>query len=255
MQKLIKNNIRDVRFGKKCVIVKPVNLYECELGNNVFIGPFVEIGKDVKVGNSTRISSHTFICPKVKIGKNCFIGHNTIIEKNVIIGNKCSIGSNVIIRNTIIKDNVFILDGCVIGKKGFGFFPNKNRNIKYPHIGMVIIGNNVEIGANSTIDRGTLDNTIICDGVKLDNQIMIGHNVVIGDHTAIVASTSIAGSSKKTFNSIEQAKSKSKNTVVIEKKTSKFSIKSQYPRPNNNNFRTSKNNTTKTHSINYNIFT
>ena len=132
MQKLIKNNIRDVRFGKKCVIVKPVNLYECELGNNVFIGPFVEIGKDVKVGNSTRISSHTFICPKVKIGKNCFIGHgvmftndkfsNGIINFNekdwlkTKIGNNVLIGSNATIMPVKIVDNVVIGAGSVVTK-------------------------------------------------------------------------------------------------------------------------------------------
>ena len=75
----------------------------------------------------------------VKIGKNCFIGHNSIIEKNVVIGSNCLIGSNVIIRNTIIKNNINILDGCVIGKKGFGFFPNKVKNYRYPQIGVVII--------------------------------------------------------------------------------------------------------------------
>ena len=92
----------------------------------------------------------------VKIGANCSIGHNTIIESNVVIGDNCSIGSNVIIRNTLIKNNVSILDGCVIGKKGFGFFPNKDGNIRYPHIGIVIIEDNCEIGCGSTIDRGSL---------------------------------------------------------------------------------------------------
>ena len=85
----------------------------------------VKFGKNVLIGKS------------VKIGKNCLIGHNTIIEKNVVIGSDCSIGSNVIIRNTITKDNVSILDGCVVGKKGFGFFPNNEKNIRYPHIGTV----------------------------------------------------------------------------------------------------------------------
>ena len=80
----------------------------------------VKFGKNVLVGKN------------VKIGKNCSIGHNSIIEKNVIIGDNCSIGSNVIVRNTIIKDNVNILDGCVIGKRGFGFFPNKDKNVRYP---------------------------------------------------------------------------------------------------------------------------
>ena len=91
----------------------------------------------------------------VKIGKNCSVGHNTIIESNVRIGDDCIIGCNVIIKNTIIGKSTSILDGAIIGKKGFGFFPNKDGNIKYPHIGGVIIGNNVEIGCNNTIDRGS----------------------------------------------------------------------------------------------------
>ncbi len=111
--------------------------------------------------NSTNHGQNILIGKNVKIGSNCSIGHNTIIESNVVIGDNCSIGSNVIIRNTLIKNNVSILDGCVIGKKGFGFFPSKNGNIRYPHIGIVIIEDNCEIGCGSTIDRGSLSNTII----------------------------------------------------------------------------------------------
>ena len=124
------------------------------------------------------------------------IGHNTIIEKNVIIGSDCSIGSNVIIRNTIIEDQVNILDGCVIGKKGFGFFPNESKNIRYPHIGIVIINDNCEIGCGSTIDRGSMSNTEIGKNTFLDNQIHIAHNVQIGDNTIIAGQVGIAGSSK-----------------------------------------------------------
>ena len=96
--------------------------------------------KQVKFGENVILGEN------VKIGKNSSIGHNTIIESNVIIGNYCKIGSNVIIKKAIISNNVSILDGAIIGKKGFGFFPSSNGNIRYPHIGMVIIGNNVEIG-------------------------------------------------------------------------------------------------------------
>ena len=131
----------------------------------------------------------------VKIGKNCFIGHNTIIESNVEIGDNCVIGSNVIIKKTLIGNNVRILDGAVIGKKGFGFFPFKEKNIRYPHIGMVIIGNNVEIGCNNTIDRGSLSNTIIGSNTFLDNQVHIAHNVKIGKNCIITAQVGFAGSS------------------------------------------------------------
>jgi UDP-3-O-[3-hydroxymyristoyl] glucosamine N-acyltransferase len=131
----------------------------------------------------------------VKIGANCLIGHNSIIESNVVIGDNCSIGSNVIIRNTLIKNNVSILDNCVIGKKGFGFFPNNNCNIRYPHIGIVIIEDNCEIGCGSTIDRGSLSNTVIGRNTFLDNQVHIAHNNKIGKNCIIAGQVGFAGSS------------------------------------------------------------
>ena len=143
----------------------------------------VKFGKNVLIGKN------------VNIGSDCLIGHNTIIEKNVVIGNNCSIGSNVIIRNSIIKNNVHILDGCVIGKKGFGFFPDKNSNFRYPQIGIVIIEDNAEIGCGSTIDRGSLSNTIIGKNTYLDNQIHIAHNVKIGNNCIIAGQVGFAGSS------------------------------------------------------------
>jgi len=132
----------------------------------------------------------------VKIGNNTFIGHNSIIEDNVIIGRNCSIGSNVVIKKTIIGNNVNVLDGAVIGKKGFGFFPQKKGNIRYPHIGMVIIKDKVEIGSNNTIDRGSLGNTIIGENTFLDNQVHIAHNVKIGKNCIITAQVGFAGSSE-----------------------------------------------------------
>ena len=146
--------------------------------------------KNVKFG------SNVILGENVKIGKNSSVGHNTIIESNVEIGNNCHIGSNVIIKKTIVGNNVFILDGAIIGKKGFGFFPNNKKNIKYPHIGMVIIENNVEIGCNNTIDRGSLSNTIIGENSFLDNQVHIAHNVQIGKNCIITGQVGFAGSSK-----------------------------------------------------------
>ena len=143
----------------------------------------VNYGKNVLIGKN------------VKIGKNCSIGHNSIIEKNVVIGNNCSIGSNTIIRNTIVKNNINILDGCIIGKKGFGFFPDKNKNYRYPQIGLVIIDDNSEIGCSATIDRGSMSNTVIGKNTYLDNQIHIAHNVKIGDNCIIAGQVGFAGSS------------------------------------------------------------
>ena len=143
----------------------------------------VSFGKNVLIGEN------------VSIGNDCKIGHNTIIEKNVVIGDNCSIGANNIIRNTLIKNNVRILDNCIIGKHGFGFFPIENRNLRYPHIGIVLIEDNCEIGCGATIDRGSMSNTIIGKNTYLDNQIHIAHNVKIGENTIIAGQVGVAGSS------------------------------------------------------------
>ncbi len=151
--------------------------------------------EETKFKNQIKYGNNVLIGEKVFFGKDCLVGHNSIIEKNVSIGKNCSIGSNVIIRNSIIKDNVKILDNCVIGKHGFGFFPNKNNNTRYPHIGAVIIEDNCEIGCGSTIDRGSMSNTIIGKNTYLDNQIHIAHNVKIGQNSIIAGQVGIAGSS------------------------------------------------------------
>ncbi len=143
----------------------------------------VKFGKNVLIGKN------------VTIGSNCLIGHNTIIESNVIIGDNCSIGSNVILRKTILKNEISILDGCIIGKKGFGFFPDKDKNFKYPHIGIVIIEDNCEIGCGSTLDRGSLSNTTIGKNTYLDNQVHIAHNNKIGNNCIIAGQVGFAGSS------------------------------------------------------------
>ena len=151
--------------------------------------------EELNFDNKIKYGHNVLVGENVKIGKNCSIGHNTIIEKNVNIGSDCSIGSNVIIRNTIIENNVAILDGCIIGKKGFGFFPNKQKNLRYPHIGIVLIGENSEIGCGATIDRGSMSNTIIGKNTYLDNQIHIAHNNKIGDNCIIAGQVGFAGSS------------------------------------------------------------
>ena len=143
----------------------------------------ITFGKNVLVGKN------------VMIGSNSSIGHNTIIEKNVFIGENCSIGSNAIIRNSLIGNNVKILDNCIIGKHGFGFFPDVNKNLRYPHIGIVKIEDNCEIGCGSIIDRGSMSNTVIGKNTFLDNQIHIAHNVKIGENAIIAGQVGIAGSS------------------------------------------------------------
>ena len=186
----------------KKIIVKNVLLTVAKITKEFYpksiVDDFDETAKDISKTSfkkKVKYGKNVLIGKNVKIGKNCLIGHNTIIEKNVVIGTNCSIGSNVIVRNTVVKDNVNILDGCVIGKKGFGFFPNKGKNIRYPHIGIVIINENCEIGCGSTIDRGSLSNTIIGKNTYLDNQVHIAHNNKIGDNCIIAGQVGFAGSS------------------------------------------------------------
>ena len=162
--------------------------------NDDFDNSVKEISK-IKFKNKVKFGKNVLIGSNVKIGKNCSIGHNTIIEKNVVIGDNCSIGSNTIIRNTILKNHVKVLDGCVVGKKGFGFFPNNKNNYRFPQIGIVLINDYSEIGCGSTIDRGSISNTIIGRNTYLDNQIHIAHNVKIGDNCIIAGQVGFAGSS------------------------------------------------------------
>ena len=113
----------------------------------------------------------------------------------MIIGNNCVIGSNVILKNSIIGDRVVLQDNCKIGQKGFGFIPLKDKNFKFPHIGKVLINNDVEIASGCTIDRGSVDDTIIGKNTYLDNQVHIAHNVKIGSNCMIAGQVGFAGSS------------------------------------------------------------
>ena len=143
----------------------------------------------VKFGNNVLIGKN------VKIGKNTIIGSNTIIEHNVSIGKNCVIGSQVMIKNSIIGDEVVVQDGSKIGLKGFGFIPLKGKNFRFPHIGKVILKNNVEIGSSCTIDRGSIDDTIIGENTFLDNQVHMAHNVKVGRNCMIAGQVGFAGSS------------------------------------------------------------
>ena len=145
--------------------------------------------KTVKFGNNVLIGKN------VKIGNNCIIGSNTIIEQNVIIGKNSILGSSIIIKNAIMGDRVVIQDGCKIGQKGFGFIPLDKKNIKFPHIGRVIIDDDVEIASGCTIDRGSVDDTVIGKNTYLDNQVHVAHNVKIGINCMIAGQVGFAGSS------------------------------------------------------------
>jgi UDP-3-O-[3-hydroxymyristoyl] glucosamine N-acyltransferase len=169
-------------------------------GENSHIGthPSVVVGKDCQFANNISIApnvvigDHVQIADDVKIGAGCYIGDNTRIGSGSIIHSNVSIYAD-----TTIGQNVIVHSQVVIGADGFGFAPKHDGCGSWQKIyqlGGVDIGNDVEIGAGTTIDRGALDNTIIGNGVKLDNQIQIAHNVVIGENTAIAGTTAIAGS-------------------------------------------------------------
>jgi UDP-3-O-[3-hydroxymyristoyl] glucosamine N-acyltransferase len=145
--------------------------------------PNVNFGKNVLVGKN------------VTIKKNTSIGSNSIIESNVEIGENCVIGSFVTIRKSLISNNVNIQDGSRIGLKGFGFIPLQEKNIRTPHIGKVILEENVEIGANCTIDRGSVSDTIIGKNTFIDNQVHVAHNVKFGKNCMIAGQCGFAGSS------------------------------------------------------------
>ena len=145
----------------------------CSIGPNVVIEANVELGEGVVIGSAS------------VVGKGASIGAGSRLQSNVVIYHGCKIGQSC-----------HVASGTVIGADGFGYANQSGAWVKIPQVGRVIIGNNVDIGANSTIDRGALDDTIIEDGVKLDNLIQVGHNCIIGEHTVIAGCVGIAGSAK-----------------------------------------------------------
>lgn len=159
------------------------------------IHPSVIIGEHCQIDPSVDIAPYVVIEEGVKIGKNTVIGPGTVIGRDCIIGEGCRIAANVTLyHETQIFNRVIIHSGAVIGADGFGNVERKGVWYKVPQLGRAVLHDDVEIGANTTIDRGALTDTVIGKGVKLDNQIQIGHNVHVGEHTAIAACTGIAGS-------------------------------------------------------------
>ncbi len=149
-------------------------------GTNLQLGSFSYIGDNVTIGNNVTIYPNTYV------GDNAVIGDNTILYANVSVYYDCKVGNNCILHS-----------GCVIGSDGFGFAPQEDGTYKkIPQTGNVVIGNEVEVGANTCIDRAVIGSTKIGDGVKLDNLIQIAHNVEIGDNTVIAAQAGISGSTK-----------------------------------------------------------
>jgi UDP-3-O-[3-hydroxymyristoyl] glucosamine N-acyltransferase len=141
------------------------------------------------------IDAGAVVGPRAEIGSGSVIGANAVIGAGVRIGRDCSIGPNTTLTNALIGDRVMIHPGCKIGQDGFGFVMGGNGHLRVPQVGRVIIQDDVEIGAGTTIDRGAIRDTVIGEGTKIDNLVQVGHNVSIGRHCVIVAQTGISGSS------------------------------------------------------------
>lgn len=154
--------------------------WSAKIGKRVSIGDFVTIGKDCQIGECTRIHDNVTIGEGTKIGSYCIIYPGVHIFPGMVIG-----------------DRVILHAGCIIGDDGFGNAPQPDGSWrKIEHVGNVVIGNDVEIGSNTTIDKAPMESTIIEDGVRIDNLCQIAHNVVVGENTAMAALTGVAGSTK-----------------------------------------------------------
>ena len=175
-----------------------LELFDKDLSKRKGISQLTDIDKSSKISDSSFIGSFSTVGENSVIGEKCIIENQVFIGNNVEIGNGCLIYPGVkILDDTIIGQNCIIHSSTTIGSDGFGFAPNDDGSYKkIPQTGNVVIGDNVEIGSNSTIDRATLGSTIISNGVKLDNQIQVAHNVEIGENTAIAAQSGVAGSTK-----------------------------------------------------------
>ena len=176
-------------YAKVANLLYPARKLEAGISANAVVSETAVLDESVSIAAGVVISEGVTIGAGSEIGAGCvidadvMIGTNTRISANVSVGHGCKIGDNCILHS-----------GVVLGADGFGFVKEADRYLKIPQIGNVHIGNDVEIGANTTIDRGALENTQIGNGVKLDNQIQIAHGVTIGDNTVISSSTAIAGS-------------------------------------------------------------
>ena len=178
-------------FAKAMALICPDKFKNTNLG----IHASVQVADSATIGDDVFIDALSVIGENANIGSGSRIGAGCVVEDNVQIGKQCQLHSRVTLaQNVRLGDHCELHSGVVIGSDGFGLVEQGHEWFKVPQLGTVEIGDNVEIGANTTVDRGALDNTIIEDGCKLDNLIQVAHNVRIGAHTAIAACVGIAGS-------------------------------------------------------------
>ncbi|MBO4519662.1 MAG: UDP-3-O-(3-hydroxymyristoyl)glucosamine N-acyltransferase [Alphaproteobacteria bacterium] len=168
--------------------------YPAPKAEKTIVHPKAVIASTAVIGEGSRIDAGAVIGENVTLGKNCHICPNAVIGDNVVMGDDCIVGENASVLYTLAGNQVYIYPGARIGQDGFGFFMSPKGHTKIPQLGRVIIGNDVEIGANTTIDRGALDDTIVGDGARLDNLVQFGHNVQTGKCCVVVSQAGIAGS-------------------------------------------------------------
>lgn len=168
---------------------RPQTLVETNL-----ISPAAIVDETARLEDGVTVDPGAVIGPRVEIGSGSRIGANTVIGADVRIGRDCSIAANVTVSHALLGDRVYLYPGVRIGQDGFGYAMGPAGHLKVPQIGRVILQNDVEIGANSTIDRGANRDTIIGEGSKIDNQVQIGHNVQVGRHCVLVSQSGISGS-------------------------------------------------------------
>ncbi len=168
--------------------------FYAEIRNRAEISRTAKIAPSAKIGQNAFIGEHVVIEENVEIGENCYIEHNAVISRGCKIGNNCRIGANASIAYTIMGDDCYIYAGARIGQDGFGFMVINGKHERIPQLGRVIIGNDVEIAANTCVDRGALDDTVIGDGCRIDNLVQVAHNDKLGRGCVIVSQTGIAGS-------------------------------------------------------------
>jgi UDP-3-O-[3-hydroxymyristoyl] glucosamine N-acyltransferase len=169
--------------------LRPSSLFEA---HDVAAGALVH--PTARLESGVAIDPGAVIGPRAEIGAATVIGPGTVVGPNVRIGRDCAIGPHVSIMHALIGDRVIIHPGCRIGQDGFGYLLRAAGHIKVPQIGRVIVQDDVEIGANTTIDRGAMSDTVIGEGTKIDNLVQIAHNVVIGRHCVLASQTGISGS-------------------------------------------------------------
>ena len=160
------------------------------------IAPSADIDKTAKIGKGCRIEPGVVIGQAAEIGPNCHIDVNTVVGRGVVIGKECAIGPNVSLAFCLIGERVSIHAGTRIGQDGFGFAPGQDGHLKVPQAGRVLIEDDVDIGANTTIDRGSGPDTVIGMGTKIDNLVQIAHNVKLGKHCMVASQVGISGSTE-----------------------------------------------------------